>query len=155
MVGTSGSTGLRSGPPVPSARSLPLWMCGTVCTMELNITLVWPPTTSIMAGPPPLNGTWRRSTPAVSLNSSPPRCWKLPMPAEAYCRSPGCFLASAIRSVIERTGGEGGMHDQDVGALGEQAHRGEILDGVVVELVEPGIDRVGHGDDEQGVTIRR
>ena len=57
MVGTSGSTGLRFAPPVPSARSLPDLMCGVVCTSEENITLVWPPITSIMAGPPPLNGT--------------------------------------------------------------------------------------------------
>ena len=37
-------------------------MCGVVCTSEENITLVWPPTTSIIAGPPPLNGTCRMST---------------------------------------------------------------------------------------------
>ena len=154
MVGTSGSTALRCSPPVPSARSLPLWICGTVCTMELNITLVWPPTTSIMAGPPPLKGTWSMSTPAISLNNSLPRCWKLPMPAEAYCRSPGCFLASAISSATEWTGSDGG-NDQHIGALRQQADRGEILDRVVVELVEPGIDRMGHGDDEQGVAVRR
>ena len=44
---------------------------------------LWPPITSIMAGPPPLNGTCTMSTPAISLKSSVPRCWKLPDPADA------------------------------------------------------------------------
>ena len=52
---------------MPSARSLPERMCGVVCTSEVNITLVWPPITSIMAGPPPLNGTCRMLTPAIEL----------------------------------------------------------------------------------------
>src|SRR5215471_14844245 len=124
MVGTSGSTDERLAPPVPSARSLPDLMCGVVCTSEENITLVWPPITSIIAGPPPLNGTCSRSTPASSLNSSPPRCWKLP------------------------------THHQHVGAGGEQRNGGERLDGIVIELVEPGIDGVRDRDDEQGVTVR-
>src|SRR5262249_17833268 len=107
MVGTSGSTGLRVKPPVPSARSLPERMCGVVCTSEENITLVWPPTTSTIAGPPPLNGTCRMLTPAISLNSSPPRCWKLPMPAESYCNWPGFSLAAAKSSCTECTGSSG------------------------------------------------
>ena len=38
-----------------------------VCTSEQNITLLWPPMTSIIAGPPPLNGTCSMLTPAVEL----------------------------------------------------------------------------------------
>ena len=54
MVGTSGSTGLRFAPPVPSARNWPDWMNGVVCTSEENITFTWPAITSCIAGPPPL-----------------------------------------------------------------------------------------------------
>ena len=69
-----------------------------VCTSEENITWLWPATTSIIAGPPPLNGTCRNFTPVCSSNSAPPRCWKLPTPAEAQPILPGDFFASAIRS---------------------------------------------------------
>src|SRR5262245_48538610 len=79
-------------------------MCGVVCTSEENTTLVWPPITSIIDGPPPLNGTCSMSTPASSLNSSPPRCWNEPTPADAYWTSPGLDLASATSSLIEFTG---------------------------------------------------
>src|SRR5258706_471447 len=50
-VGTSGSVGLRFTLPTPSARSLPARMCGMLDVTEPNAILVWPPTTSISAGP--------------------------------------------------------------------------------------------------------
>src|SRR4051812_6219889 len=116
-----------------------------------------------MAGPPPLNGTCRRLTPAVSLNSSPPRCWKLPMPAEAYCSWPGFSLAAASRSFTECTGKSGlttrtfgpdarmanGVND----LIGAEGDRGECLDRVVGQLVEPGIDRVRERDDQGGIAV--
>ena len=83
MVGTSGRTLLRLAPPVPRARSCPDLMKGVVCTSDENMIFTWPAITSCIAGPPPLYGTWVRLTPAVSLNNSAPRCWKLPTPAEA------------------------------------------------------------------------
>src|SRR5260370_40899277 len=85
MVGRSGSTGLRLAPPVASARSLPERMKGVVCTSDENITLVWPPTTSIMAGPAPRDGTSRRATLAGGLENSPPRRLERPgAPAGNY-----------------------------------------------------------------------
>ena len=68
---------------------------------EPNAILVLPATTSISAGPAPRNGMCRMSTPALSLNSSPPRCRNVPTPDEAYCRSPGFALASATSSLID------------------------------------------------------
>ena len=61
----------------------------------------------MIAGPPPLNGTCSKSTPAMSLNSSPPRCMKLPTPAEAYGTPPGFSLASATSSLTDLAGSSG------------------------------------------------
>jgi hypothetical protein len=44
---------------------------------------VFPAMTSIIAGPPPLNGMCSTLIPANCLKSSVLRCWKLPDPAEA------------------------------------------------------------------------
>ena len=51
-----------------------------------------------MAGAPPLYGTWRRSTPARALKSSPERCATPPAPEDAKLSVPGFALASAISS---------------------------------------------------------
>src|SRR5512136_496939 len=107
MVGTSGSTAMRPRAPTPSARSVPDLMYGTVWATDGNVTLVWPPTTLSIDGPPPRNGTCTMSTPAISLNSSPPRCWNVPIPADAYSRSPGFALASVMNSLTEVTGTDG------------------------------------------------
>ena len=116
--------------------------------------MVWPPTTSIMAGPPPLNGTCSMSTPASSLNSSPPRCWKLPTPAEAYCSSPGFCLASATSSLIECTG-RSGWTATTFGPEPIDADRRERLDRIVGQLVEPRIDGVRERNDQHRVAVLR
>jgi hypothetical protein len=44
---------------------------------------VWPPIVDVTAGPALGNGTITRSSPKVSLNSSPERCGVEPMPGWA------------------------------------------------------------------------
>ncbi len=105
-----------------------------------------------MAGPPPLNGTCRMSTPASSLNSSAPRCWNEPTPAEAYCRSPGFCLASAISSLIDWTG-RSGVNDDHVRPRTHDADRRERLDRIVGQFVEPRVDRMRQRNDQDGVAI--
>src|SRR5437870_8272492 len=64
------------------------------------------------------------STPVSDLNSSLPRCWKLPTPADAKFSCPGFSLASAISSFTE-----------------------------LREFIERGIDRVCGRDNQQSVTV--
>ena len=47
----------------------------------ISIILVWPPMTSIIAGPPPLNGICITSISAIIANSTEAVCVKLPTPA--------------------------------------------------------------------------
>ena len=72
--------------------------------MEPSCNCEWPAAVSATAGPPPLNGTCVRLTPAISLNSSVLMCGKPPTPEEEYMISPGRFLASAMNSFTEFTG---------------------------------------------------
>jgi hypothetical protein len=74
---------MRALLPTPSALSLPALICGIICASEPTAICVLPAITSIIAGPPPLNGTWTMSMPACCLKSSAARCWKLPTPAVA------------------------------------------------------------------------
>src|SRR4026207_321012 len=78
MVGMSGNSAERLALPTRSALSLPERMWPPVCTSELTSTWLWPPTTSIIAGPPPLNGTCTMSTPATSLKRSEASGWEAP-----------------------------------------------------------------------------
>ena len=116
MVGTSGSAKLGFSAPTPSARSLPERICAMDEGTEANTIWLLPATTSIIAGPAPRNGTCRRSTPAISLNSSGPRCRNVPTPDEAYFRSPGFSLASAISSLTDFTG-RSALTDSRFGAV--------------------------------------
>lgn len=50
-----------------------------VAMVEISIVL-WPPSTAIAAGLPPLYGTGVTSILAASLRSSPVTCWALPLP---------------------------------------------------------------------------
>jgi hypothetical protein len=54
-----------------------------------------------------LYGTWVQVTPVIDRNSSPARCVKLPLPAEATLIAPGFALASAINSPMFFTGRDG------------------------------------------------
>ena len=78
MVGTSGSDAERFVPVDPSARSLPDFTCGVAVVAEANTDGICPPSRSLIAGPPPLYGTWTRLACAVSRKSSPARCPALP-----------------------------------------------------------------------------
>ena len=63
--------------------------------------------TSIIAGPPPLNGICSTSIPAIIANSTDAVWVKLPTPAcaKAYCL--GLLFASAISSFTELAGTDG------------------------------------------------
>ena len=65
----------------PSGRSLPERICGTEARYEFISRWLWPPMTSIIAGPPPLNGTCTTSMPAIIANRTEAVCVKLPTPA--------------------------------------------------------------------------
>ena len=65
-----------------SALILPALTCGTAVGGEENISCVWPAIRSIIAGAPPLYGTWTMSIPAMLLNNSPDRWPALPLPDE-------------------------------------------------------------------------
>jgi hypothetical protein len=47
------------------------------------------------------------STPVIFLNSSPERCWDVPLPADANASSPGFDFASAISSFTFLAGIDG------------------------------------------------
>src|SRR5207249_3240525 len=83
IVGTSGRAGTRAALPTPSGFKRPERMWGSVWMSEPMAIWVLPAITSIIAGPPPLNGMCTMSRPDCSLNSELARCWKLPTPAEA------------------------------------------------------------------------
>src|SRR5689334_11613734 len=116
MVGTSGSAKLRFKPPTPIALSLPERTWAMVEGTEANDIWLSPPITSISAGPAPRNGTWTMSTPAISLNSTGPRCMKVPTPDEAYLSSPGLALARATSSWTEWNG-SWALMDSTLGAV--------------------------------------
>src|SRR5438876_6982158 len=69
---------------VPSARNFPAFTCGTAVVAEANTEGICPPSRSLIAGPPPLYGTWMRLAFAVSRNSSPARLPALPTPEVPY-----------------------------------------------------------------------
>ena len=154
MVGTSGRIGLRFLPPTPSARSLPDWICGVVCTSDENITLLWPAITSIIAGPPPLNAHVEEFHPGLSSNSEPPRCWKLPRPAGGPAELAGRLLRKRdqLLHVVDR---QARIDHQHVRPRCQHRDRGEGLDRVIaaLEVVDPGIDRVPDRDERNRIAV--
>src|SRR5258705_3363123 len=98
MVGTSGGAAGRFGPVDPRARSLPAFTCGVAVVAEANTDGICPPSRSLIAGPPPLYGTWTRLAFAVSRNSSPARLPALPIPDVPYVIPPGLLFASLTYS---------------------------------------------------------
>src|SRR5262245_54935516 len=118
-VGTSGKSGDRFGVVTANARSLPSLTCGTTGVTTVKAMRVWPASADWIAGADPLNGTWTRSSPCESLNSSPERCGVVPSPAEAKLYLPGLALISEMSSLTVRAGIEGCT----VSTLGETAAR--------------------------------
>ena len=138
----SGPRGAGRGaciPPTPSARSLPERIC--VHGRGMVAKASWCGRRPRRSGPARRPGTARagcRRRP-VSLNSSAPRCVKLPTPAEAYCSFPGCSLASAISSLTDLTGSSG-LTEITFGAEASIATGVNDFDRLVGQLVHPGID---------------
>jgi hypothetical protein len=93
IVGTSGSSAIRCAPVVPSAFSLPPWMCASGVWTTSIIRWMRPASRSVTAAEAPLYGTWTMSMPARDLKSSPARCSVLPMPAEPKLSLPGFAFA--------------------------------------------------------------
>jgi hypothetical protein len=90
-----------------SARALPaLTGSGAVAELAKN-SGTCPPIRSVIAGPPPLYGTWIIFRPSISISSAPPRWLMLPMPKDAYDILPGCCLTSVTSSLRLRTGNAG------------------------------------------------
>ena len=73
----------RRALPTASARSLPLFTCGRTPGPVSNIIDTCPAMRSVIAGGPPLYGTWTRSMPAADLNISIVRWFVRPLPPEA------------------------------------------------------------------------
>ena len=82
-VGTFGRADTRLGPDTARARSLPASISGLPVSMLENRAEIRPDSTSVIAGPVPLNGMCCRSIPAICLSSSMLMCGDEPAPAEA------------------------------------------------------------------------
>ena len=80
-----------------------------VCTSELNSTWLWPPITSIIAGPPPLYGTCTMSTPAISLKSSRAQVLEAADAGRGVVELAGLLLGERDQLLTELTGTDG-MH---------------------------------------------
>ena len=117
---------------MPSARSLPLFTCGTVEVGLENISATWPPSRSLIAGPAPLYGTCTRSVFVVSLNSSPTMCG--PAEVEAKVSLPGSALRTG-RQLLQVLRRHGRMRHRDERHLRGARHRGEVLQGVVAGVL--------------------
>src|ERR1035437_3369772 len=107
MVGMSGAVARRLMLLTPRARILPACTCGSAVSGPLNDMVIWPATTSVMAWPPLLYGTWISATLVIESNSAPARCVGPAIPADPYVSSPRLFLASAISSLTDFAGTDG------------------------------------------------
>src|SRR6202045_1898741 len=79
-VGNVGNAGERSADVTAIARNWPASTSDAALATVVNITWIWPPIRSVMAGAAPLYGTAVRLTLAMSLNSSPARWAEVPTP---------------------------------------------------------------------------
>src|SRR5438552_15422587 len=106
MAGTSGSTRERCGPVKAMARRRPARICPAVEVPDI-IAATSPATVAVVAGAPPLYGTWIMLIPARALRRSMVRwCW-LPLPPEPYCRGGLARRAYSMNSVQFCAGTEG------------------------------------------------
>ncbi|MNN54619.1 hypothetical protein D3C81_1694420 [compost metagenome] len=94
-----GSADVRVWLVTASGRSLPALMCWRLEATLAKNSGTCPAMTSVIAGPPPLYGTWSRSTLARCSNSTPDRCCAEPLPDEANATVPGFCFASASTSL--------------------------------------------------------
>ena len=155
MVGTSGSTGLRVVAPMPSARSLPEWICGGAVTVETNITLVWPPTTSIMAGPAALERHVQQVDAGRELEQLAAQMLEAADAGRGILQLARLLLRQRDQ-LLHRLGPAARDEPTSTfGAVPMIADRRERLDRIVGQLVEPRIDRVRERDDEQRVAVLR
>ncbi|MNT51932.1 hypothetical protein D3C72_1889240 [compost metagenome] len=92
-----------------SALSLPSRTNGMADSMVSNITVAWPPITSVSAGALPLYGTCVMRMPAMLLNSSAARWVDWPLPELAKVTWPGFALASAISAATLLAGVPGAV----------------------------------------------
>ncbi len=106
MVGISGFMRVRCVVETASARSLPSLMSPAVEPNGAMKKCTRPVMTSVSASGMPLWGTCTTSMPALLRIISPPKCVALPVPAEVKLSCPGFALASATRSLTERTSSE-------------------------------------------------
>lgn len=78
IVGTPGKAVERSGVVIARMRTRPALAWGIVGTMLVALSCTSPAMSAFSAGPPPLYGTWTKSTLVLSLKSSSARCTALP-----------------------------------------------------------------------------
>jgi hypothetical protein len=81
-VGTSGRSGERLRVVISNAFMRPSRMCEMEAVSWSIMPFTWLPRTSVIAGPLPLYGTCRASTPAADFSISEARCTIVPLPEE-------------------------------------------------------------------------
>src|SRR3954467_13607145 len=106
-VGTSGIEAARSLAATPIARTWPAWIADMEDGTAGKAIGGAPPIVAWTAGAAPVNGTWTRSRPNDSRNSSPPRCGVEPTPGPAKLYLPGLFRMSCTSSGSDLAGTDG------------------------------------------------
>ena len=92
-TGTSGSAHERVIEVTAIGRSRPAFTFGTAAEIFSTSTCTSPPSTAVIEGPLPLNGTCSMSMPAASLNISPEIWTEVPVPGDEKLSLPGLALA--------------------------------------------------------------
>ena len=106
-VGVSGSTAVRFALVTAMPRNRPLNTCGALSTTFATSRLVCPPTAAVVAGAPPLYGTFTMRMPTASANSSPAMRPPPRMLATLQVSSRGRARASATSSLTLCAGSDG------------------------------------------------
>ena len=118
------------------------------------MTLLWPPSTSIRAGPPPRNGTCSRLTLAVEPEQLGAEMLEGADAGRGVAQLARLLLGHR-QQFLQRIRRQARMHREHIGAGAHDADRRERLDRIVGQLVEPRIDRVRDRDDQDGVAVGR
>src|SRR5688572_33507017 len=98
MVGKSGSMSERLAVVTARPLSRPDLTCGIAVDGDANTSCTSPDRSAVIAGDPPLYGTWTILVLVMLSMSSPARWPALPAPLEPYERPPGLDRSIAMSS---------------------------------------------------------